>query len=138
MGKPRVQSANRTTNGSLSNMMASHGPSHPDLNASSNLFQERIGLGTQRPTKSAANKYRNIIQGNAIEEESYYEARDFLRTGKQTRVNLLSTGDDESIQDGGCTAPIAMRIHKSGRRSHVRLKEPGEKNLINRTAHTVS
>ena len=133
--KPRVQSANRTTNGSLSNMMmASYGPSNTDLNKTPNI------LGIQRPTKSAANKYRNLIQGNAIQEESIneHQREQFLRTNNNTRTNLLSAGDDDSIQDGGCTAPIAMRIHKTGRRSHVRLKEPRDKELQNRTAHTVS
>ena len=135
VNKPRVQSANRTTNGSLSNMMlASYGPSNTDLNKTPNI------LGIQRPTKSAANKYRNLIQGNAIQEESINEQQreQFLRINNNTRTNLLSAGDDDSIQDGGCTAPIAMRIHKNGRRSHVRLKEPREKELQNRTAHTVS
>ena len=117
-------------------MIQSQGPSHADLNASAN---ERIGLGmVQRPTKSAANKYRNII-GNAIQEEVYHDASDYIRKGGRLRNNLLvEDEDDDSIQDGGCTAPIAMRIHKSGRRSHVRLKHRDEEDLRNKNAHTVS
>ena len=74
-------------------MLASYGPSNTDLNKTPNI------LGIQRPTKSAANKYRNLIQGNAIQEESINEQQreQFLRTNNNTRTNLLSAGDDDSI-----------------------------------------
>ena len=75
-------------------MLATHGPSNPELNSGSNHNFERMGFGVaQRPTKSAANKYRNIAQGNAIQEESYYEGQ----VGYMRRGNILNSADDESI-----------------------------------------
>lgn len=67
----RVQSAHRgKADGSFANIMSHHGPSQPDL-------RQNVGIDYRnqvpRPTKSAANKYRQMIgHGDAIQEEIDY------------------------------------------------------------------
>ena len=62
-GRPRVQSASREPDM----------PNQSELDSNIDPAQD-IGNGgmIQRPTKSAVNKYRNMISGNAIAEEIDY------------------------------------------------------------------
>mmetsp|Transcript_3409 Transcript_3409/g.4507 ORF Transcript_3409/g.4507 Transcript_3409/m.4507 type:complete len:185 (+) Transcript_3409:2380-2934(+) len=110
----------------------------------------------QRPTKSAANKYRHMIQGGgAIAEEIDYigaanqniviggllHSRQGLQSGGG---NALKTTDDmESFGSTAFMHPSGMQIHRNERRSAVRLKHhderPAGSSYLNKTTqHTVS
>ena len=99
----------------------------------------------QRPTKSAANKYRNIIPGNAIAEEVDY------RIGSQNMMmggfypNRGGVEELDSFQDANMSHPLGLQVHKTGRRSAVRLKHGRDAGGVNTssqlnktTNHTVS
>ena len=105
----------------------------------------------QRPVKSAAYKYRHIIQsGHAIAEEIDYPSINdqnvmiggyFQRGGH----NLMIGDDVDSFQDGARPPlhPSGMQIHRNERKSAVRLKHndgytTGSTQLNKTTQHTVS
>lgn len=56
--------------GTMMNMTSGSGPSQTDMSQGLPPTDKRTTL--QRPAKSAANKYRQMLQGNAIEEETDY------------------------------------------------------------------
>lgn len=104
------------------------------------MGQMTMGVGTahqerrsmlQRPTKSAANKYRHLMPGAIAEEIDYtmsnskimvggnYEQQRYQRVGGQT----LFTDDLDSVDHSRTRQhPSGLQIHRNERRSAVRLK----------------
>ena len=79
MSRPRIQSANRSNMSmgmafykehSYSGMMTNKGPSQPDLQIHTD-DPRHLGPMNNRPTKSAANKYRQGLHEQPIVEEDY-------------------------------------------------------------------
>ena len=151
--RPRVQSATRTGPGGTSSMMSMLDAPNNSASMLSNL---RAPTG-QRPTKSAANKYRQMMPGNgAIAEEIDYEgwgqAENIMiggfihkpsAPGLQNNPNnlMISEMDVESVH----YHPSGLQLHKNERKSAVRLKkkddggiQTGSQQLMHKTSHNIS
>ena len=150
MGRARVQSARRVGPDGIPihGGVSTGGPiSHTEMGQMYSGIERRSMLN--RPAKSAANKYRNMIPGNAIAEEEDY---------RMSNQNMMMSGfypggvggrmmneDFDSFHDATMNQPLGLQMHKSGRRSAVRLKHGreqsgvGNSSQLNKTTnHTVS
>ena len=105
----------------------------------------------QRPTKSAANKYRHMMPGAIAEEIDYTMSNSNIMVGGNQYVSRaayenqgLLADDFDSLEHGGIRQrPSGLQIHRNERRSAVRLKHGNEKpgtasQVYNTISHTVS
>ena len=77
----------------------------------------------QRPTKSAANKYRHMMPGAIAEEIDYTMSNTNIMVGGHYYQRVDGVIDDlDSIDNGMRMHPSGLQIHRNERRSAVRLK----------------
>lgn len=160
--RPRVQSARRSgaDASSITPMMGATQstqmmPGQQSMDGMQMIQEGMHGnMKLQRPTKSAANKYRHMIHGGgAIAEEIDYVGSSnqniviggllHSRQGTQGVNGLKTTDDMESFGSTAFMHPSGMQIHRAERRSAVRLKHHDERpqgsSYLNKTTqHTVS